>query len=626
MNTYQLHDDQQLENDSVGEEGRAAASSGRKPIAVGAEDYCWNPQGPTGIPPPQVGGRNRTVSNSISSSNFSLSRLSLRESSTPSASTATTTSSQEAARAQSANPKASKKKIRQDDDLVAMMHHSHSLHSKRAEKQKQREARMEKDAAKAAAAYYGECYLEGVGMSHADKAARESHAGYKKWWLQEFHGSSTAASLGDAYNLPIFRSPSKPPPKQTLPNGYPSGGYDYSHNVPSGETAKYVAVDDYDNQTPRLTSKEIGGAAKITATATHDLVDNGSYRAIYAERHMLDRSSGARNPFPTQDEIDLALEEKKQTKKRQRSFNSSFGTNSKGSSSNFAAPHSKPISILKNSTFSIPEKQEQLPLEPTYSSCYSSAHGIDPNATTDDEAYTNPKPRMKPINSKPRLSYERNKMRFQRRTSSSIEYDSDVGSMYHSQSSAFYHDVHERKEGKEDSTHRVHDQGRSYKNGDSEKYDAILTSVAPPMKRTAKHIDNAKLELIRALAVSAGDVTNTNFLFALEQLRTLYSMTGNDARLAHETSKTNLEGNWLTISRPHFSECLGTNSGGEFMYTLGRLSFDMFAPGQLICSIGGIFNRIEMVNPQENKLALRSIPKALNKEVQGGKSILRRYE
>jgi hypothetical protein len=116
----------------------------------------------------------------------------------------------------------------------------------------------------------------------------------------------------------------------------------------------------------------------------------------------------------------------------------------------------------------------------------------------------------------------------------------------------------------------------------------------------------------------------------LEQLRSLYRNTGWDARdynrhNANSTSKY-IEGNWLTLSRPNYAECLGTNANNEFMYTLGRMSFDMFSPGNLVCSIVGVFNSIDVVDIHKGFSSLKSIPKSLKNDVLNDNCLLRRYE
>lgn len=600
MKANQIHDDEQA-LEPFGHERNSPFSTNGNPISVAAEDYTygWNTQGPFA----QRG--DKIDASTKSSVNFTLAHLSLQD------------STRHNPHKNGKVPSVASKKAKQEDELVAMMQNPQRLHSSLREKEKKRERRAEKHAAKAAATYYGECYLEGVGMSHADKAARESHAGYKKWWLQE-DSQEFNASLGDAFNVPIFNPPSKPNSKMSLEGS--STGLDKKVSASS----RNVVFDDSEYQTAAVNLKEIGGTANLAATATLKLFESSSDHAVHAGRRMLDRSSGARNPPPTESKMaDLAAEERRKTKKRQRSF-------TKRSSRDDVAdniPHSKPISIL-NHTYSVSQKHGTS--NPGYISVNDNIHGIDPNATTDEEVHhqISRPPHSLHVTQKDQTK----RVEFPRRMSSSSDHNSGSRGAYHSQLSSYYCGVHEEKEAKDENRSVFRHEGHKYneenpyRDGDHEKFKAILTSVASPMKRTAKHIVNAKLELIRALAVSEGDVTNSNFLFALEQLRTLYTMTGNDARLAHISSKKKLEGNWLTISRPNFPECIGTNSSGEFMYTLGRLSFDMFAPGNLICSIGGIFNRIEMVNPQEDKSVLRSVPKSLKEEVEKGESILRRYE
>jgi len=112
------------------------------------------------------------------------------------------------------------------------------------------------------------------------------------------------------------------------------------------------------------------------------------------------------------------------------------------------------------------------------------------------------------------------------------------------------------------------------KNIDSDDIDSATSTQLPPQIRTAQHIENAKTSLLHSLAISDGDVTNPQFLWALSQLRTLYTMSGWDARDIYgrnlRSSSKHIEGTWMTLSRPNYYECLGKNSSGEYMYTLGE--------------------------------------------------------
>ena len=62
------------------------------------------------------------------------------------------------------------------------------------------------------------------------------------------------------------------------------------------------------------------------------------------------------------------------------------------------------------------------------------------------------------------------------------------------------------------------------------------------------------------------------------------------------------------------------------MYTMGRMSFDMFAPNNLVCSIQGIFNHIQVVDLAKDRHTLKSVPKSLKDEIDNGRSIVRKYE
>ena len=87
------------------------------------------------------------------------------------------------------------------------------------------------------------------------------------------------------------------------------------------------------------------------------------------------------------------------------------------------------------------------------------------------------------------------------------------------------------------------------------------------------------------------------------------------------------------MSRPNYIECLGKNEENEFMYTLGRMSFDMFMPSDLVCSVQSTHNTIKIVGEKEELPAL--VPKSLREEVatlsdssgsEGKRPLLRSYE
>eukprot|EP00985_Skeletonema_marinoi_P035331 scaffold46293_cov161-Skeletonema_marinoi.AAC.1 len=78
----------------------------------------------------------------------------------------------------------------------------------------------------------------------------------------------------------------------------------------------------------------------------------------------------------------------------------------------------------------------------------------------------------------------------------------------------------------------------------------------------------------------------------------------------------NLDGQWFTLTKPTYSDCLGFNDDGDPLYRLGRMSFEMFFPGDLICAIQAVFNPIMKVVPPSSKgPSSISVPKTLQEEV-----------
>lgn len=516
---------------------------------------------------------------------FNLAHLSLQQ-------TYATTKRQDAARHSSAESSSleasSPKRIKHDQTpmLCAMHEHQKFLHEK---KQRRDDRKRERDVAMAAAMYYGECYIEGIGMSDAEKAARDSHEWYKKWHLQDVHANGNmVASLGDGYRVPVFATipgtmaQSRKVPSEKATENLSTGVEDVKREEPSlGET-----LSTNDNKEENAKQREQDGAF-LTVESTGEEKQYISEATAISCKVDLDRTSGAQNPPLSQNCVI--------GKKRQRnsctipycSRNSDCGRESACSSTDETIPFS-------NLHESHKEEERDNPHE------YPNQPSVSTRSITSKQPATFE-------------SFRDERMERERRFSSYSDYYDD----------GFHPVPLNRQPSEKVSSNRDDQHTLEVKCHDEEKYNAILTSVGSPLERTAKHIDNAKLDLIRSLSISGGNVTSQTFLFALEQLRTLYAMTENDARYVSSPEKR-LEGTWLTISRPHYAESLGTNTDGEYMYSLGRMSFDMFAPGNLICSIHGIFNSIDIV--QAENICFKSIPASLKDEVMKGDTILRKYK
>jgi hypothetical protein len=95
-------------------------------------------------------------------------------------------------------------------------------------------------------------------------------------------------------------------------------------------------------------------------------------------------------------------------------------------------------------------------------------------------------------------------------------------------------------------------------------------------------IDGVKARLAADLKASGGDVETAGFLACLDILEAYYRSKSWDGRGSFEKSPFCLEGNWLTLSKPTYNEGKGRNERGEFMYSLGQMSVDMFKPTNLV--------------------------------------------
>ena len=141
-------------------------------------------------------------------------------------------------------------------------------------------------------------------------------------------------------------------------------------------------------------------------------------------------------------------------------------------------------------------------------------------------------------------------------------------------------------------------------------------------KKLRAYIKDAKANLLSALKRSHGCTEDYDFQQALQHLEVLYKSSNNDLRAmkSKHTKANDFDGVWLTMSNPKYQECLGRNSQGDYIYTLGRMSFDMFRPAALKCSIQGIFNPIALTAKIPEV-----VPSSLRREIEAG-ACLRTYK
>ena len=136
-------------------------------------------------------------------------------------------------------------------------------------------------------------------------------------------------------------------------------------------------------------------------------------------------------------------------------------------------------------------------------------------------------------------------------------------------------------------------------------------------------IEVVKKTLLFALQDSKGKLED-NHLFntAVHELESHYRMSNQDCC---EGGPSHLLNNiWLTMTPPSFKECLGKNKEGDEMYTLGRMSFDMFRPTNLVCSLQWAFNVISPITEQSQ--VPTAIPQSLQEEVGEGNENMRVYK
>ena len=98
------------------------------------------------------------------------------------------------------------------------------------------------------------------------------------------------------------------------------------------------------------------------------------------------------------------------------------------------------------------------------------------------------------------------------------------------------------------------------------------------MNTTSTQRDNAKKALFEALKTSGGEPKNEIVVAAIEELASL------NPNSAPTENGSLLEGNWLLIHAPNFPGRKSDPQGG-YIYTLGRLAFNMFEPAGLLVEI-----------------------------------------
>jgi len=100
----------------------------------------------------------------------------------------------------------------------------------------------------------------------------------------------------------------------------------------------------------------------------------------------------------------------------------------------------------------------------------------------------------------------------------------------------------------------------------------------------------------------------------LEVISSIYA-SSDPGRPVDDTSFIDnfLNSAWVSLSRPAYDGCLGKTDRGDFMYALGKMSFNMFKPGHLKCSIQHTLNKIDYVCDMNE--ARNAVPWSLRREL-----------
>jgi hypothetical protein len=138
-----------------------------------------------------------------------------------------------------------------------------------------------------------------------------------------------------------------------------------------------------------------------------------------------------------------------------------------------------------------------------------------------------------------------------------------------------------------------------------------IRSITNLTSATREQIESVRDRVIAHLKIK-GDLESEIFKSGLEILQSYYLLSQCDVR--QPEAPFELEGTWLTLSKPTFTECKGRNAAGDQIYALGRMSFDMFRPTGLRCSIQGNFNSVYELRGE----IPQNIPRSLRKSMQSG--------
>jgi len=135
-------------------------------------------------------------------------------------------------------------------------------------------------------------------------------------------------------------------------------------------------------------------------------------------------------------------------------------------------------------------------------------------------------------------------------------------------------------------------------------------------------------EFYQTLVSSGRDIEAAPVKSALDKLSQTYTT---DARTCTKFSP-NYDGDWIMETLPTFPDLLGYNNDGDALYTMGRLTYNMIQPANVVCSVQKITQHVHKLSSDPASLNAEGsvmippfVPKSLREEIEKDPSELRSY-
>ena len=140
-------------------------------------------------------------------------------------------------------------------------------------------------------------------------------------------------------------------------------------------------------------------------------------------------------------------------------------------------------------------------------------------------------------------------------------------------------------------------------------------------------IQCAKQNLVKDLERNNGVISSSEGKNALMILEQYFSSAGEDCRWKTLEEECLVDGKWQALTKPEYSECKGCDAWGSYTYSLGRISFDMFRPNNLDCSVSRVFNTISSPPANDDRHERpRSLSAAMRTKAAKRKPLLKDFE